>query len=39
MLPTLIFTTTQAYKYLADHFIDMASIDLKKLFISDNEAI
>lgn len=37
MLPNIDFTTTKAYKYLADHFIDMAAIDLKALFKSDNE--
>lgn len=37
MLPNIDFTTTTAYKYLADHFIDIASIDLKSLFASDNE--
>lgn len=37
MLPNIDFTTTQAYKYLTDHFIDMASIDMKSLFTTDNE--
>jgi len=37
MLPNIDFTATNAYKYLADHFIDIASIDLKALFSADNE--
>src|ERR1700760_286251 len=37
MLPTIDFTTTQSYKYLADHFIDMASKKMKDLFKSDNQ--
>ncbi|WP_202020391.1 glucose-6-phosphate isomerase [Mucilaginibacter mali] len=37
MLPNIDFTTTNAYKYLTDHFIDIAAIDLKALFKSDNE--
>jgi glucose-6-phosphate isomerase len=37
MLPNIDFTTTNAYKYLTDHFIDIASIDLKALFKADNE--
>ncbi|MES2278745.1 MAG: glucose-6-phosphate isomerase [Bacteroidota bacterium] len=37
MLPNIDFTTTNAYKYLTDHFIDIASIDLKAMFKSDNE--
>ena len=37
MLPNINFTATNAYKYLADHFIDIASIDLKALFSVDNE--
>jgi glucose-6-phosphate isomerase len=37
MLPNIDFTTTNAYKYLTDHFIDIASIDLKSLFTADNE--
>jgi len=37
MLPNIDFTTTNAYKYLADHFIDIANIDLKSLFKSDNQ--
>lgn len=37
MLPNTDFTTTNAYKYLTDHFIDIASVDLKALFKADNE--
>jgi len=37
MLPNTDFTTTQAYKYLADHYIDIASKSLKELFEIDNE--
>ena len=37
MLPNIDFTTTQAYKYLADHFIDIACKNLKDLFKSDNQ--
>jgi len=37
MLPNIDFTTTAAYKYLTDHFIDIAAIDLKALFKADNE--
>src|SRR6201994_4155281 len=37
MLPNIDFTTTQAYKYLADHFIDMTSKSMKHLFKSDNQ--
>jgi len=37
MLPNIDFTATKAYKYLTDHFIDMAAIDLKALFTADNE--
>src|SRR6201995_4397531 len=35
MLPNIDFTTTQAYKYLADHFIDITSKNLKDLFKAD----
>ncbi len=35
MLPDVNFTTTQAYKYLADHFIDMEEKKVKDLFASD----
>ena len=37
MLPNIDFTTTQAYKYLADHYIDVVSESLKGLFESDNQ--
>jgi glucose-6-phosphate isomerase len=37
MLPNIDFTTTQSYKYLADHYIDVVSESLKGLFDSDNE--
>ena len=37
MLPNTDFTTTQAYKYLADHYIDIASKSLKELFETDSE--
>jgi glucose-6-phosphate isomerase len=37
MLPTINFTETQAYKYLADHFIDINSKSLKELFAEDQE--
>lgn len=37
MLPNIDFTTTEAYKYLADHFIDITSINLKDLFKADNQ--
>jgi glucose-6-phosphate isomerase len=32
MLPNTDFTTTQSYKYLADHYIDIVSKSLKGLF-------
>ena len=35
MLPNVNFTETQAYEYLADHFIDIASKSLKDLFQAD----
>ena len=35
MLPKIDFTTTTAYKYLADHFIDITEKDLKTLFALD----
>ena len=35
MLPAIDFTTTQSYKYLADHYIDIAARHLKDLFKSD----
>ena len=37
MLPNIDFTTTQAYKYLADHYIDVVSQSLKGLFDADKE--
>ncbi|HTD40872.1 MAG TPA: hypothetical protein VK671_09645, partial [Mucilaginibacter sp.] len=37
MLPNIDFTTTKAYKYLADHYIDITSKSLKDLFNADSE--
>ncbi|HWD88123.1 MAG TPA: hypothetical protein VG367_08355, partial [Mucilaginibacter sp.] len=37
MLPNIDFTSTQAYKYLADHFIDITSKSLKDFFKTDSE--
>jgi glucose-6-phosphate isomerase len=37
MLPNTDFTTTEAYKYLADHYIDIASKSLKGLFDDDDQ--
>jgi glucose-6-phosphate isomerase len=37
MLPNIDFTTTQAYKYLADHYIDVVAQSLKGLFDADSE--
>lgn len=37
MLPNIDFTTTQAYKYLTDHYIDMVAENVKELFKSDNQ--
>ncbi|WP_224746562.1 glucose-6-phosphate isomerase [Mucilaginibacter rigui] len=37
MLPNIDFTSTQAYKYLTDHYIDIVSKSLKELFESDNQ--
>jgi glucose-6-phosphate isomerase len=37
MLPNIDFTTTQSYKYLADHYIDVVAENLKDLFKSDNQ--
>ena len=37
MLPNIDFTTTQAYKYLADHYIDIVAENLKDLFKTDNQ--
>jgi glucose-6-phosphate isomerase len=36
MLPTINFTETEAYKYLADHFIDINEKSLKDLFTEDS---
>jgi glucose-6-phosphate isomerase len=35
MLPTVNFTETAAYKYLADHFIDINKKSIKDLFTED----
>jgi glucose-6-phosphate isomerase len=37
MFPSIDFTTTQSYKYLADHYIDIAAQHLKDLFKADPE--
>ncbi|TFF38249.1 glucose-6-phosphate isomerase [Mucilaginibacter psychrotolerans] len=37
MLPNTDFTATQSYKYLADHYIDIVSKNLKELFDADAE--
>ncbi|RZK55638.1 MAG: glucose-6-phosphate isomerase [Pedobacter sp.] len=37
MLPKINFTTTNAYKYLADHFITINESNLKDLFTQDGE--
>jgi len=37
MLPTIDFTTTQAYKYLTDHYIDIVQQSLKEMFEADSE--
>ena len=37
MLPNIDFTTTQAYKYLADHYIDITDQSIKDYFKSDKE--
>jgi glucose-6-phosphate isomerase len=37
MLPNINFTTTQAYKYLTDHYIDLAPQHLKDLFAADGQ--
>ncbi len=39
MLPNIDFTTTQAYKYLADQYIDVVSESLKGLIESDNQRL
>lgn len=35
MLPAINFTETQAYQYLADHYVDIAPKHLKELFAAD----
>ncbi|MDP9081648.1 MAG: glucose-6-phosphate isomerase [Bacteroidota bacterium] len=37
MLPNTDFTTTQSYKYLTDHYIDIVSKSLKELFEADDQ--
>lgn len=37
MLPKTDFTTTNAYKYLADHFIDINQSSIKDLFAQDEQ--
>jgi len=37
MLPNIDFTTTEAYKYLADHYIDIVAENLKDLFKTDDQ--
>jgi glucose-6-phosphate isomerase len=37
MLPSINFTETEAYKYLADHFININEKSLKDLFTEDQE--
>jgi glucose-6-phosphate isomerase len=37
MLPKINFTETQAYKYLADHFIDINQKNIKDLFTDDDQ--
>lgn len=37
MLPKINFTTTKAYQYLSDHFIELSSTPLKALFEEDTE--
>jgi glucose-6-phosphate isomerase len=37
MLPNIDFTTTESYKYLADHYIDIVSKSLKEFFEVDNQ--
>jgi len=37
MLPTINFTETKAYTYLADHFIDISDKSLKDLFEADKD--
>ena len=35
MLPKINFTTTKAYQYLADHYININQTDIKALFAED----
>lgn len=37
MLPNIDFTSTQSYKYLTNHYIDILTKSLKELFESDNQ--
>lgn len=37
MLPNINFTTTEAYKYLTDHYIDIAGEHMKDLFKTDSQ--
>ncbi|MGN6180819.1 MAG: glucose-6-phosphate isomerase [Mucilaginibacter sp.] len=37
MLPNIDFTTTEAYKYLADHYVDIAGEHMKDLFKADSQ--
>ncbi|WP_461450880.1 glucose-6-phosphate isomerase [Mucilaginibacter sp.] len=37
MLPNVDFTTTEAYKYLADHYIDITDQSIKDYFKSDKD--
>ncbi len=37
MLPRINFTATQAYKYLSNHYVDIAPKHLTELFATDNE--
>ncbi|MBK0381283.1 glucose-6-phosphate isomerase [Mucilaginibacter segetis] len=37
MLPDIDFTSTQSYKYLADHYIDIVAKSLKELFDADDQ--
>lgn len=37
MLPRINFTATQAYKYLSNHYVDIAPKHLTELFIADND--
>jgi len=37
MLPNIDFTSTQSFKYLTDHYIDIVSKSLKELFDADSQ--